>query len=74
MKTKLSLIIALLLTVIIFTLQNTETVSIQFLFWQFSLSRALMLFLMLAIGIVLGFFLCAMQNRHNADDTPTDRI
>lgn len=57
MKTKLSLAMALLLTVVIFTLQNTEMISIRFLFWQFSLSRALMLFLVLGVGILLGFLL-----------------
>ncbi len=57
MKTKLSLVMVLLLAVIIFTLQNTEMISIRFLFWDFSLSRALMLFLVLAIGILLGFLL-----------------
>jgi putative membrane protein len=70
MKTKLSLAMALLLTVVIFTLQNTEMISIQFLFWQFSLSRALMLFLVLGIGVLLGFLLGTYRrngNSNNAD-------
>ncbi|MCK9295881.1 MAG: LapA family protein [Desulfobulbaceae bacterium] len=57
MKTKLGLVMALLLTVVVFTLQNTEMISIRFLFWQFSLSQALMLFLVLGIGVLLGFLL-----------------
>lgn len=68
MKTKLSLAMALLLTVVIFTLQNTEMISIHFLFWQFSLSQALMLFLVLGIGVLLGFLL----GTYRRDDSSSD--
>ena len=67
---KLSLFMALLLAVVVFTLQNTESISIRFLFWQFSLSRALMLFLVLGIGILLGFLLGSIRTdaaRKNPD-------
>lgn len=57
MKFKLSLSIVLLLLVVIFTLQNTEVVTIKFLIWDFALSRALMIFLLLGIGILIGSFL-----------------
>ena len=62
---KLSLFMALLLAVVVFTLQNTESISIRFLFWQFSLSRALMLFLVLGIGILLGFLLGSIRTDAN---------
>ncbi|MBU0965477.1 MAG: LapA family protein [Proteobacteria bacterium] len=68
MKTKLGLAMALLLGVIIFTLQNTEMISIRFLFWQFSLSRALMLFLVLGIGILLGFLLGSYRRNAPTND------
>jgi len=55
-KFKLSLSITLLLLVVIFTLQNTEIVTIKFLFWDMELSRALLIFLLLGIGIVIGSF------------------
>jgi len=59
---------ALLLTVVVFTLQNTEMISIRFLFWQFSLSLALMLFLVLGIGVLLGFLLGTYRRNEPADN------
>ena len=59
------LIIGLALTsvVVIFTLQNTEVVSINFLFWHFSMSRVLMIFMLLAVGILIGWLLHSLT-RH----------
>ncbi|OKY76817.1 MAG: hypothetical protein BM485_01755 [Desulfobulbaceae bacterium DB1] len=61
MKARLGLLMALLLGVIIFTLQNTETMNIRFFFWQLSLSRALLLFLVFGIGILIGYLLATFQ-------------
>ena len=57
MKIKLSVGTVLILLVVVFTLQNTEVVNIQFLFWSFSLSRALMLFVVFGAGVLIGAFL-----------------
>ena len=57
MKFKLSLSFLLLLLVVIFTLQNTEVVTIKFLMWDMEISRALLIFLLLGIGIIIGAFL-----------------
>ncbi|MFH1215159.1 MAG: LapA family protein [Pseudomonadota bacterium] len=68
MKAKLGLLMSLLLGVVIFTLQNTEMVDIRFFLWQFSLSRALLLFLVLGIGVLLGYLLATFQaGRSGAD-------
>jgi uncharacterized integral membrane protein len=69
MRMKMAGGMALLLLVVVFTLQNTEVIPIRFLFWDISLSRALMLFLVLAIGILIGF-MAGRSSRVNAmDDT-----
>jgi len=60
MKFKLITGVGLLLLVVIFTLQNTAIVDIWFIFWRFSISRALLFFLVLFIGVFLGWFLCTM--------------
>ncbi len=39
----------------LFIIQNISIVEIQFLFWSFSLPRALFLVLLLAIGILIGW-------------------
>ena len=48
-------IIMLMLFLVIFTMQNYEIVTIQFLFWSFSTSRAIILFGTLVIGIIIGW-------------------
>jgi len=58
-------IIVLLLGVVVFTLQNTEQVQVRFLFWQFGASRALMLFIVLAVGFVSGWLAKSLQDRHH---------
>ncbi len=39
---------------IVFMVQNTETIEIAFLAWTVTTSRALIMIIMLAIGIVIG--------------------
>ena len=47
--------LALLLLTVIFIMQNATVVEIQLLFWQISMSRSLMIFFVLAIGIIIGW-------------------
>ena len=61
MKAKIILLISLLLCVVVFTLQNTEVVRIRFFFWDFALSRALMIFLVLAVGFLSGLLLGSLS-------------
>jgi len=49
--------IALIAVVLVFVVQNTQVVEFRFLVWTISLSRALMLFGALAIGVVAGWLL-----------------
>ena len=49
--------ICLVLLVLIIVFQNTEVVEFRFLMWKLSMSRALMLFGTLAIGIIAGWLL-----------------
>ena len=49
--------ICLIGLVAIFVLQNTQVVEIRFVFWTISMSRALILFATLAIGLIGGWLL-----------------
>ena len=40
--------------VVAFILQNTEIVEISFLFWNISISRALVVLIVFIIGIIVG--------------------
>lgn len=55
--------LALLLVVIVFTLQNTDVVTVHFLFWKVAVSRALMIFTVLVAGIVVGLALAGLARR-----------
>ena len=57
MSWKWILIILLLIFLIIFTMQNYEVVTIQFLFWSFQTSRTIIIFVTLLIGIIIGLFI-----------------
>ncbi len=52
---KLVLCAVLLGVLVIFSAQNHEVVRVQFLFWYVEMSRAVLLFLVLAIGFVIGW-------------------
>ena len=49
-RNKLVLILGLIALVVVFTLQNTQVVEVQLLFWKLSMSRVLLIFLLLASG------------------------
>ena len=49
--------ICLIGLVIIFVLQNTQVVEVRLLFWTISMSRALILFGTLVIGLIGGWLL-----------------
>lgn len=53
-KTVTLLIGGILLLIIL--LQNTQVVSIQFLFWKLSMSRIIFLPLIMLIGFIIGLF------------------
>jgi len=42
---------------VLFIIQNVAVVEIQFFFWSIQLSRSLLIFFMLAIGIIIGWIL-----------------
>lgn len=51
------ILLCLISLVLIFVVQNTQVVEVRFLFWTLSMSRALMLFGTLAIGLIGGWLL-----------------
>jgi len=57
MSAKTIVFIVLAILIVIFTIQNTQHVDIQFFPWKASIPNALMLLSTLFIGIILGWFL-----------------
>jgi uncharacterized integral membrane protein len=57
MNYKLIFTLILVGLMVIFIVQNVSVVEIRFLFWKASMSRSIMIFLVLAVGIVTGWML-----------------
>jgi uncharacterized integral membrane protein len=57
MKIRAMLTLLLAILSVIFVLQNTEVVGIRFLFWTLSMSRVLLILLLMAVGILIGWLL-----------------
>jgi putative membrane protein len=63
MKTNIKWILILVLVCFMFVvmIQNTEVVSIQFLFWTLTMSRILMISFLVLLGLVTGYIIGRMQ-------------
>ena len=66
MKAKLYAAIALIAVAGIVMIQNAEVVTVRFLFWEFGMSRFLLLLLTLLVGGVAGFIAGTAARRKRA--------
>jgi uncharacterized integral membrane protein len=57
MSFKMGMVAILAFFVLIFLAQNFEVVTVNILFWEISMSRAVLLFFSLLIGFIAGWFL-----------------
>lgn len=57
MNYKLILILIFVGLAVLFIIQNVAVVEIQFLFWSLQISRSLLIFFLLVIGVIIGWFL-----------------
>jgi len=67
MNIKLIIGLVIICLVAIFIIQNAAVVEIQVLFWTISMSRVLLMFILLAIGIIAGWLLKSYFIRRNED-------
>ena len=66
MTLKLILMLLLVGLSILFIIQNVAIVEIQFLLWSVKLPRSLLMFLLLAIGLIIGWFSHGFVKFHRA--------
>ena len=59
MDAKLIGVLVLAGLVVLFIIQNMAVVEIRLLFWSIQMSRSLLMFLLLAVGMIIGWFLHA---------------
>ena len=56
MKPKNITLIVMGVLLLVVLLQNTQVVSVRFLFWKLSMSRIILLPLFMVVGFIIGFF------------------
>jgi uncharacterized integral membrane protein len=56
MNFKITLVVILVCLALIFVAQNIQVVTVSFLFWEISMSRAVLLFFSLLTGFIIGWF------------------
>lgn len=57
MNLKIIFLIVVACLAVVFIIQNVAAVTVSIFFWEISLSLALLIFFVLAMGFVLGWFL-----------------
>ena len=65
MNFKIILVIILSGFALIFLAQNIQVVTVSFLFWEISMSRAVLIFFTLLIGFIIGWFLHSYMSYRN---------
>lgn len=62
-KPRLIAIGLLVLLVLVFVFQNSEVVAVKVLFWEFQMSRVILILLATAVGFAAGFLVCRAATR-----------
>ncbi len=57
MNYKMGLVAILVFFALVFVAQNIDVVTMKFLFWELSMSRAVLLFFSLLVGFIIGWLL-----------------
>ncbi|MBU0480557.1 MAG: LapA family protein [Proteobacteria bacterium] len=74
MNFKLIFILTLIGLAVLFGVQNVAVVEIQFLLWSFTLARSILIFFVLAAGIIIGWLMHSYtdyKERHKTEQAPS---
>ena len=63
MKSKIIILLVLVILFTIFVSQNTRIVQIDFLFWSIAMSAIVLISLMMLIGVIAGFIIAKLFDR-----------
>jgi uncharacterized integral membrane protein len=63
MKPKTIILMILLLLCLVILIQNTEVVTLQVFFWQITMSRILLIPILILIGFVIGYLAAMLRKR-----------
>ena len=57
MNYKMTIVLIFSTLAVLFVIQNVTVVEVKFLFWSLQMSRSLLIFILLAIGFIIGWFM-----------------
>ena len=63
MKPKTIIILILLILCLVILIQNTEVVTLQVFLWSITMSRILLIPILIVIGFVIGYLAAALKKR-----------
>jgi uncharacterized integral membrane protein len=69
-KPRIVLAIVLGLLVFILVFQNTEVVTVAFLFWKFEMSRVILILLAVMTGFICGYLVARLTSSRSQDSLP----
>jgi uncharacterized integral membrane protein len=67
------LLVVLLGAILVFAIQNVADVEVQFLLWSFAMPRAILIMVVFALGVLLGWLLHSLHRRRHFEPTPPER-
>ena len=63
MKTKTIITVLLIVLCLIILLQNTQMVTLRFLFWELGISRIFLLPLLIIVGFIIGYVVAKVEKK-----------
>lgn len=69
-KSKLVIMLILLILTVVIVLQNTGPVNFKLLFWDFQASLIILLLLVFLIGVIIGFIIPKLFKKKKAAEHP----
>lgn len=64
----LAFVVILIIAVVIFSVQNSSPVAVSFLVWSFDASLAIVIFLSLVVGIIIGVAVALWARRRPSQE------
>jgi uncharacterized integral membrane protein len=63
MKPKTIVVLVLLILSLVILIQNTQVVTLQVFFWHITMSRILLIPVLIVIGFIIGYLVAALRKR-----------
>ena len=72
MKSKTIFIFIVIVLLGIILIQNTQIITIQLFFWKLSMSRIILISLLVIIGFIVGFLVAKLESRPKVEQKLTE--